>query len=384
MFMRVRTDLEMTSELNKDTLIINTISPAAQGFTISPMIKAESLVPSLSSRLPRIEALVAELLTVLCPDLDNDLQAEVTLVGQNLRVYQHTGCVEELASAAAKDSRVMVEDEFGLTNKYNSDRKVDLSVRVYADHTWQNEIAVYEFKSSSGSDAISRQQQHKFVWLNGVILLDLEQRGVDISKCYPIIAEGRGLVLDFYTLRRYDDVLGAGRFVSTLVTIALSAAQAVLEIGLHSYITGICSGGEQMQTLRTLASTVAAEHSDSPRSADGCRGSLRNLVQTSCDFDTLLQKALGLDYASPESPAANTLTAPPTTSQHRMARPKRLSHWYPARSWVTRRRSKKSSAIRHSSARPSRATSHQPARSTGMQSRHWDRTFQAQEVKDRG
>lgn len=71
---------------------------------------------------------------------------------------------------------------------------------------------------------------------------------------------------------------------------------------------------ERMQTLRTLASTVAAEHSDAPRSADACQGSLRNLVQVSRDFDTLLQKVLGLDYASPESAATNALTTPPTTS----------------------------------------------------------------------
>lgn len=71
---------------------------------------------------------------------------------------------------------------------------------------------------------------------------------------------------------------------------------------------------ERMQTLRTLASTVAAEHSDAPRSADACQGSLRNLVQVSRDFDTLLQKVLGLDYASPENATTNALTAPPTTS----------------------------------------------------------------------
>ncbi|KAK3833284.1 MAG: hypothetical protein JOS17DRAFT_789336 [Linnemannia elongata] len=49
-----------------------------------------------------------------------------------------------------------------------------------------NEIAVYEFKSSNASDAVRRLQQHKSVRLNGVILLDLEQRGVNISNSYPI------------------------------------------------------------------------------------------------------------------------------------------------------------------------------------------------------
>ncbi|KAF9322655.1 hypothetical protein BG006_002169, partial [Podila minutissima] len=279
MFMHARADLEIAGEVDKDTLtvlsgIINTISPAAQGFTLSPMIKAESLMPSLSSRLPSIEALLAELLTALCPDLDNDPQAESTLVGLQVKVWEllaktaRNGSAKnkeqkaavallkvmnqicsllenkqlepphsehvfvsawsnimnapfqgslvrvipgELASVAAKGSRILVEEEFGLTNKYICGRKVDLSVRLYADHTWQNEIAVYEFKYSSASDAICRQQQQKFVRLNGAILLDLEQRGVNINNSYPIVAEGRGLALDLYTLRRYDDVLGAGR-----------------------------------------------------------------------------------------------------------------------------------------------------------------------------
>lgn len=300
MFMRVRADLDMTNELSKDTLtvlsgIINTISPAAQEFTLYPMIKAESLVPSLSSKLPKIEVLLAELLTALCPDLDNDSQAEATLVGLQTKVWEllaksardggtknkeekaattllkvmnqicallenrqleppHSEHVfvsawsnimnalfqgslvrvipGELASAAAKDSRVMVEEEFGLTNKYICGRKVDLSVRVYADHTWQSEIAVYEFKSSNASDAVCRHQQHKSVRLNGAILLDLEQRGVNISSNYPIIAEGRGLALDFYTLRRYDDVLGAGR--STLSRVWLPSHEVQLKQFLRS------------------------------------------------------------------------------------------------------------------------------------------------------
>ncbi|KAF8941560.1 hypothetical protein BGZ47_007340 [Haplosporangium gracile] len=71
---------------------------------------------------------------------------------------------------------------------------------------------------------------------------------------------------------------------------------------------------ERLRTLRTLASTVAAEHSDAPGSADTCQGSLWNLVQVSRDFDTLLQKVLGLDYASPNSATTNALTAPLSTT----------------------------------------------------------------------
>ncbi|KAF9934102.1 hypothetical protein FBU30_003383 [Linnemannia zychae] len=63
---------------------------------------------------------------------------------------------------------------------------------------------------------------------------------------------------------------------------------------------------ERMQTLQTLATTVAAGLSDSSRSPDSSQGSLRNLVQVSRDFDTLLQKVLGLDYASDNIPTATT------------------------------------------------------------------------------
>ncbi|KAK3838857.1 MAG: hypothetical protein J3R72DRAFT_512044 [Linnemannia gamsii] len=34
-------------------------------------------------------------------------------------------------------------------------------------------------------------QQHKSVRLNGAIMLDLEQWGVDLRRCYPVIAEGQ-------------------------------------------------------------------------------------------------------------------------------------------------------------------------------------------------
>ncbi|KAG0225738.1 hypothetical protein BGW41_004577 [Actinomortierella wolfii] len=260
---------------NKDTLtvlsgIINTISPAGQEFTLSPRIKSESLVSSLTSRLPCVEVLLKELLNALSPNYDNDPHGEITLIGLQVKVWKllaesatdglpkskeqratmmvlkavsqicsllenrqlqppHSEHVfvsvwsnimnllfqdslirvipGELTSAAAKDSRTMVEEEFGLTTRYICGRKVDLSVRVYADHTWQNEIAVYEFKTATLSDATCLQQQQKSVRLNGAILLDLERRGVDIRHQFPIIAEGRGLALDFYTLRRYEDIL---------------------------------------------------------------------------------------------------------------------------------------------------------------------------------
>ncbi|KAF9123772.1 hypothetical protein BGW39_008709 [Mortierella sp. 14UC] len=235
--------------------------------------KAVSLLPKLSQRMSRVEALLSELLLALCPGIEEDPYAEPNLLGLQLKVWEllsqlakltardkeqkavHAALLTmghicsllaigqlepptsehiyvsawtqvfntlfhgtkvraipgELVSTAARDCRLLIEDEFGPTNKYICGRKVDMSIRVYADHTWDNEICVFEFKSTKASDAVCQQQQRKSVRLNGAILLDLEGGGLDITKSYPAIAEGRGLVVDFYTLRRYEDILGAGR-----------------------------------------------------------------------------------------------------------------------------------------------------------------------------
>ncbi|KAF9294306.1 hypothetical protein BGZ88_004085 [Linnemannia elongata] len=61
MFMRVRADLDMIE----------------QGHA-----------PLLSSRLPRIEAPQAELLTTLYPDLDNDSHAVATIVVFQMKVWE--------------------------------------------------------------------------------------------------------------------------------------------------------------------------------------------------------------------------------------------------------------------------------------------------------
>lgn len=72
------------------------------------MIKAESLVSSLSSRLPRIEALLAELLTALCPDLDNDPQAESSLVGLQLKVWELLAKTARDGSSKNKEQKAAV------------------------------------------------------------------------------------------------------------------------------------------------------------------------------------------------------------------------------------------------------------------------------------
>ncbi|KAF9900162.1 hypothetical protein BX616_002678 [Lobosporangium transversale] len=55
---------------------------------------------------------------------------------------RHSG---ELASAAARDVRLYVESTHDVTTKSLQSRKVDISVRVFANGHWNNEICVFEF-----------------------------------------------------------------------------------------------------------------------------------------------------------------------------------------------------------------------------------------------
>ncbi|CAO3572847.1 unnamed protein product [Mortierella alpina] len=108
----------------------------------------------------------------------------------------------ELTSTAAKNVRLHIESEYGVTTTFVRGRKVDLSVRVLANDSWHNEICVYEFKAGTASDAVCSKQQRKAVRLNTAVLQELEHKGVDVSQHFPIIAEGRGLYLNFYTVKR--------------------------------------------------------------------------------------------------------------------------------------------------------------------------------------
>ncbi|KAI7815743.1 hypothetical protein BC939DRAFT_534124 [Gamsiella multidivaricata] len=138
----------------------------------------------------------------------------------------------ELVSKASTSARQLVEDEFGSTTSTSCGRKVDLSIRIQVDNGWKTEIAIFEFKASTSTRQMCEKQQKKSARLNAAILLELEARGLDLQHSYPIIAEGRGLGLDFYTLRRYDDILGAGR--STAKGLSLPSQVSQLKTFLQS------------------------------------------------------------------------------------------------------------------------------------------------------
>jgi hypothetical protein len=88
-------------------------------------------------------------------------------------------------------------------------RKVDQTLRVMVNGAWSGEVAIFESKPVV-SDATC-ERQHKSIRLNTAILTNLESHGLDISRWYPIIAETRAASADFYTIKKYEDVLGVGR-----------------------------------------------------------------------------------------------------------------------------------------------------------------------------
>ncbi|KAF9433148.1 hypothetical protein BGZ76_009827 [Entomortierella beljakovae] len=126
----------------------------------------------------------------------------------------------ELISKASTSARQRTETTYGSTTMTPCGRKVDMSIHIHVDNHWKSEIAIFEFKTSTASPGnpdwlparrLLRNQQKKSVRLNAAILLDIERQGLNVSQSYPIIAEGQALGLSFYTLRRYEDILDAGK-----------------------------------------------------------------------------------------------------------------------------------------------------------------------------
>ncbi|KAG0320056.1 hypothetical protein BGZ99_004707 [Dissophora globulifera] len=87
------------------------------------------------------------------------------------------------------------------------------------------DLSIRVLKSSTASYTTCEQQQRKAVRLNGAILMELKDKGVDVEQNFLVIAEGRGLAVNFYTLRRYGDVLGAGRAISSSIWFPAHVSQ---------------------------------------------------------------------------------------------------------------------------------------------------------------
>ncbi|KAG0035811.1 hypothetical protein BGZ83_004021, partial [Gryganskiella cystojenkinii] len=127
--------------------------------------------------------------------------------------------------------KCFIEPAFGSTSKHISGRKVDISVRTKVNHSWNHEICIVEFKTSTASEAVCKAQQNKSVRINTAILLDLEDLGLDITS-FPIVADGHGLTLDIHAIRRYEDIIGAGQ--ATDKDVWLPAEESQLRSFLES------------------------------------------------------------------------------------------------------------------------------------------------------
>ncbi|KAF9089639.1 hypothetical protein BGX27_002432, partial [Mortierella sp. AM989] len=236
--------------VDKDVLgalsgIVNTISPSSQVLTFTPAIKDEMLMPVLDEKDSDITDLLADLLESYCPGHKDDPLAPMSF--ESLRLAPPTtehvivsvwsfilavllggavvrGIPGELASQAAREVRLYVEKKYGVTNNNGKKakicgRKVDISLRVYANGHWNNEICMFEFKDGTASDLICLNQQLKAVRINTAILHHLEYKGVDVCEHFPLIAEGRGLFLSIYALKRIGNVIAAGKSTETVAWI---------------------------------------------------------------------------------------------------------------------------------------------------------------------
>ncbi|KAI1302547.1 hypothetical protein EDD11_005593 [Mortierella claussenii] len=265
--------------------IVNTISPSTQAFTFTSAIKADSLVVALDEKDVALTELMNELLEAYCPGHEEDPLAPLnvsslrikiwgqlaalgattsatrnmrqrmavllvvdyicTLISTNqlaLPVTEHViisvwsfiltvllrevrGIPGELAYPAAKDIRLHAESEYGVTTEPVRGRKVAISVRVFANNHWDNEICIFEISPGAASDMICAEQQLKTMRLNAFILYELELKGVDTCKHYPIIAEGRGLCLNLYTLKRNGNFITAGKSINSVIWIPTDVVQ---------------------------------------------------------------------------------------------------------------------------------------------------------------
>lgn len=91
---------------------------------------------------------------------------------------------------------------------------------------------MFEFKVGKASDLICVKQRLKAVHINNAALHDLESKGVNTREHFPLIAEGRGLCLSIYTMKRNGNVITAGKSSESVAWIPSDMVQlkAISEI----------------------------------------------------------------------------------------------------------------------------------------------------------
>ncbi|KAF9899454.1 hypothetical protein EC991_008861, partial [Linnemannia zychae] len=213
--------------------IINTLSPIGQQFTLSPLVEEQSRMECLSYTSTTVDGLRAELQAALYPDPDDPAAMSI----ESLQKFVYGSllqCVGPRLARASKEKYLILKIVSQVLHWLENDiftaplsehvfvsawsdilntlfaQSGLLGIPIFVDKSWADEICVFECKPEV-SDQVCQMQQGKSVRLNTATLLNLEEKGLDIKQWHPIVAETRALSVDFYTLRRYDDVIGAGR-----------------------------------------------------------------------------------------------------------------------------------------------------------------------------
>ncbi|KAK3808267.1 MAG: hypothetical protein J3Q66DRAFT_416783 [Benniella sp.] len=270
--------------------IINTVSPSMTDLILSDTIMSNSELPTFTKEAHQeaVKGIVRDMLHALCPGIESDSLAVphleelqkwvwaqlaaidgtpaafretrkkvlevvsylcsvitskelepstsedvfVSAWSHALNVFFDSNLVRGIPQSASKVARLATEKEHGVSTKHIGGRKVDISIRVEWKGAWDTEIAVFEFETEDADDVSCKRQQRKSVRLNAAILLVLETRGLDASEYFPVIAEGKGNAVNFYTLRRYEDIHGAGR--TTKQTATLPGCSYGMKIWLKS------------------------------------------------------------------------------------------------------------------------------------------------------
>ncbi|KAF8939866.1 hypothetical protein BGZ58_008494 [Dissophora ornata] len=171
--------------------IMNTVIPSGRSFTLSKNIMASSHLPPVDPQSDihiAVTDLLKKLLDALYPTLKKVPHADPQFVQLQKAIWQglcHAVDLKHTESGMATYTTLLTMQHIVAWVELGSFRP-PISEHVFVS-------------------------QKKSVRLNAVILVDLEARVLDLTHHYPVIAEGKGLSMDFYALKRYGDVLGVGR-----------------------------------------------------------------------------------------------------------------------------------------------------------------------------
>ncbi|KAF9156445.1 hypothetical protein BG015_005169 [Linnemannia schmuckeri] len=172
-----------------------------KGGTGSRLSPLDTNFADYHSAKTRQEDLLTTLYSVTSDSSDTNYRCKAQLYG-------------ELDSKSSTKAYQEAESKYRSTCSTACDRKVDMSIRIRFDGKWWPKVAIFEFKVTTATQAVCEKQQKKSVRLDTAILYER----LDINKSYTIVAEDQALGIDFSALRRYGDVLGAGRSTTKGIT----------------------------------------------------------------------------------------------------------------------------------------------------------------------